>query len=149
MNKVVIAGRMAKEPEMRSTSTGKAVANFSVAVDRRFKSDGQPTADFFNIVAWNKQAELIGEYFHKGDRIAISGRLQTRTYPANDGTNRYVTEIVLEEFDFLNSKSDTRQELKATAQSEWTKPVAKNTSMKDLDLNDDFHMMADDDDVPF
>lgn len=107
MNKVQLVGRLAKDPELRTTGTGKSVCSFSVAVDRRYKQDGQPTADFFSITAWGRQAEVIEQYLAKGQQIAIAGRLQSRSYDAKDGTKRYVTEIVLEEFDFISSGKGT------------------------------------------
>lgn len=103
MNKVQLVGRLTKDPELRTTGTGKSVCSFSLAVDRRYKQDGQPTADFFSITAWGRQAEVIEQYLAKGRQIAIAGRLQSRSYDAKDGTKRYVTEIVLEEFDFISS----------------------------------------------
>ncbi|NZA37931.1 single-stranded DNA-binding protein [Eubacterium callanderi] len=105
MNKVILVGRLARDPELRTTNTGKSVATFSLAVDRRFKQEGQPTADFFNIVAWGRQAEVICQYLGKGRQIALTGRLQSRSYDAQDGSKRYVTEVVLEEFDFIGSKT--------------------------------------------
>ena len=139
MNLVTLVGRLARDMELRSTNTGKAVGNFSVAVDRRFKKDGQPTADFFNVVTWGKQAELIDQYLSKGDRIALSGRLQTREYQAKDGSNRYITEVVLESFDFINNKKEE--------QGQQVYKKVKNDTM--LDLDDDFTLMVDDDDIPF
>jgi len=139
MNKIILVGRMAKDIELRQTSTGKAVGNFSIAVDRRFKRDGEPTADFFNVVAWNKPAELIDAYLNKGDRIALTGRLQTRSYDANDGTRKYFTEVVLEEFDFINDKKEKQEQ----------QPYQKPKSNVNLELSDDFQMMVDDDDIPF
>ncbi len=138
MNKVTLVGRMAKDPELKQTSTGKAVGSFTVAVDRRFKRDGQPTADFFNVVAWNKPAELISQYLHKGDRIALNGRLQTRSYDAKDGTKCYITEVVLEEFDFIGSKNDHQQA---------PKPQAKPNYQDNFDSG--FNMMVEDDSLPF
>ena len=135
MNRVILVGRFARDPELRSTNTGKSVATFSLAVDRRFKQEGQPEADFFNIVAWGKQAETICQYLGKGRQIALTGRLQSRSYEAQDGTKRYVTEVVMEEFDFIGNKSDT---------------ASKNRPMKaDEDLDEDFHLMADEEEVPF
>ena len=107
MNKVILVGRLARDPELRTTTNGTSVCSFAIAVDRRFKRDGQPTADFFNVTAWGKQGEIISQYLRKGRQIAISGRLQTRNYTANDGSKRYVTEVVLEEFDFIGSRNDT------------------------------------------
>ncbi|MEA5004708.1 MAG: single-stranded DNA-binding protein [Christensenella sp.] len=103
MNKVQLVGRLAKDPELRTTGTGKSVCSFPIAVDRRYKQEGQPTADFFTVTAWGRQAEVIEQYLAKGRQIAIAGRLQSRSYDAKDGTKRYVTEVVLEEFDFISS----------------------------------------------
>ncbi|QCT71109.1 single-stranded DNA-binding protein [Eubacterium maltosivorans] len=134
MNKVILVGRIVRDPELRSTNTGKSVATFSLAVDRRFKQEGQPEADFFNIVAWGRQAEVICQYLGKGRQIALTGRLQSRSYDAQDGSKRYVTEVVLEEFDFIGSKNDS---------------PAPADGLNSLDLGDDFSLMADDDEPPF
>lgn len=116
MNKVVLIGRLTKDPELRFTpGTGKAVTSFTIAVDRRFKSQGQPEADFIPIVVWGKQAESTANYMSKGRLIGISGRIQTRSYEAKDGTRRYVTEVVADEVQFLewgnsNNKSQTQSQ---------------------------------------
>lgn len=103
MNKVVLIGRFTKDPELKFTpGTGKAVTTFTLAVDRRTSKDGQREADFINIVAWNKTAELIANYMSKGRLLGVSGRLQTRNYDAKDGTKRYVTEVVADEIQFLD-----------------------------------------------
>ncbi|MGN0194124.1 MAG: single-stranded DNA-binding protein [Pseudoramibacter sp.] len=144
MNKVILVGRLARDPELRTTTTGKSVCSFAIAVDRRFKRDGQPSADFFNVTAWGKQGEVISQYLRKGRQIAISGRLQTRSYTANDGSKRYVTDIVLEEFDFIGSRSD------AVPSGQNNQPNNNNVSLDGSDdIDDDFHLLADDDDVPF
>ena len=136
MNKVILVGRLARDPELRTTGSGKSVATFSLAVDRRYKAEGQPTADFFNVVAGGKPAETICQYLGKGRQIAMTGRLQTRDYKAQDGTKRYATEVVLEEFDFIGSKNDSPA-------------PADAGGLNSLDLGDDFSLMADDDEVPF
>jgi single-strand DNA-binding protein len=108
VNKVVLIGRLTKDPELKFTpGNGTAVATFSIAVDRRFKSEGQPTADFIPIVVWGKQAENTANYMSKGRLIGISGRIQTRSYEAKDGTRRYVTEIVAEEVQFLGGRQSS------------------------------------------
>ncbi|WP_392888770.1 single-stranded DNA-binding protein [Eubacterium limosum] len=135
MNKVILVGRLTRDPELRTTGSGKSVATFSLAVDRRYKAEGQPTADFFNIVAWGKQAETICQYLDKGRQIALTGRLQSRSYDAQDGTKKYVTEVILEEFDFIGSKNDSAPQ--------------NSQPQEDMDLGEDFHLMADDDEVPF
>ena len=78
MNVVILVGRLTKDPELRTTGNGKSVTSFSVAVDRQFKQEGQPTADFFNVVAWGRQAEVINQYLRKGRENAVRGRHQTR-----------------------------------------------------------------------
>ena len=145
MNKVTLVGRLARDPELRTTTNGKSVCTISVAVDRRFKQDGQPTADFFNVIAWGRQGEVINQYLTKGSQIALSGRLQSRSYDARDGSKRYVTEVVLEEFDFIGGKSQNSGG--NTYGNQGGGYTAPQQPMDDLD--DDFHLLADDDDVPF
>lgn len=102
MNKVVLIGRLTKDPELKFTpGTGTVVATFNVAVDRKFSKDGQKEADFIPIVVWGKQAESTANYTCKGKLIGISGRIQTRSYDAKDGTKRYVTEVIAEEVQFI------------------------------------------------
>ncbi|WMJ80089.1 single-stranded DNA-binding protein [Clostridium sp. MB40-C1] len=102
MNKVVLIGRLTKDPELRFTpGNGKAVASFTVAVDRKFSSSGQKEADFIPVVVWGKQAEATANYMSKGKLIGVSGRIQTRSYEAKDGTRRYVTEVIADEVQFL------------------------------------------------
>jgi len=105
MNKVVLIGRLTKDPELRYTpSNNTSVCQFTVAVDRRFKSEGQPQADFIQIVAWRQTAEFVAKYFTKGSRIAITGSIQTRTWDDNSGNRRYITEVVADEVEFCESK---------------------------------------------
>ena len=106
MNKVILIGRLVKDPEMRYTQSGKGVCSFTLAVDRRFSKEGQQTADFIPIVAWNKLAEIVGDNLTKGRRISVDGRMQVRNYDAQDGTKRYVTEVIADEVEFLDSKRD-------------------------------------------
>ncbi|MCM8711946.1 single-stranded DNA-binding protein [Clostridium sp. SYSU_GA19001] len=103
MNKVVLIGRLTRDPELKFTpGTGTAVATFTLAVDRRLPNkNGQREADFVPIVVWGKQAESTANYMSKGKLMGVSGRIQTRSYEAKDGTRRYVTEIVAEEVQFL------------------------------------------------
>jgi single-strand DNA-binding protein len=106
MNRVVLVGRLTKDPELRFTpGTGRAVASFTLAVNRRFKSQGQPDADFIPIVVWGKTAENTANYVSKGRLVGVSGSIQTRSYEAKDGTKRYVTEVVADEVQFLESRN--------------------------------------------
>ena len=102
MNKVYLIGNLTRDPEMRATSAGVSVCNFSIAVNRRFRNqNGQQETDFFNIVAWRQLGELCGKYLMKGRKVAVSGSIQTRTYEAQDGTRRNAFDIVADEVEFL------------------------------------------------
>lgn len=106
MNKVILVGRLTKDPELKFTSgSGIAVATFTLAVDRRFsKQDGQREADFIPVVCWRKTAELVANYTKKGNRIGVTGSIQVRKYQAADGSNRYATEVIADEIEFLEKK---------------------------------------------
>lgn len=108
MNKVVLIGRLTKDPELQFIpNTGTAVTKCTLAVDRRFPSkDGQKEADFIPIVIWGKIAETTANYMSKGRLMGVSGRIQTRSYDAKDGSKRYVTEVVADEVQFLDYKKD-------------------------------------------
>ena len=107
MNKVIIIGRFTRDPEVRYTANNTCYASFSVAIDRRYKQDGQPTADFPRVIAWGKTAEFIEKYFHKGMKIAIDGRIQTGSYTNKDGQTVYTTDIVAENVEFVESNRNT------------------------------------------
>ena len=108
MNKVVLIGRLTKDPELRFTpGNGAAVTTLTLAIDKYNTKTGQKEADFVPVVIWGKQAESTANYMNKGSQVAISGRIQTRSYDAKDGTKRYVTEVVADQFggvEFLGSK---------------------------------------------
>ncbi len=106
MNKVILVGRLAQDPEVRYTQNGKAVASFSLAVNR-FGGQGQNTADFIPIVAWEKLAETCGNNLTKGQRILVEGRLQIRSYEANDGSKRRIAEVVAQTIEFLERKAQS------------------------------------------
>ncbi|MDO4288319.1 MAG: single-stranded DNA-binding protein [Eubacterium sp.] len=135
MNKIVLIGRMVRDPELRTTTTGKSMTRFGVAVERKYKQEGQPTADFIDVVAWGRLAEIIVQYMKKGRRIAINGRLQTGSYTAKDGSKRYVTDVILEEFDFIESARE--RQLQETARE------------VSLESTPEFHLIAEDEEVPF
>lgn len=105
MNKVFLIGNLTKDPELNTTANNITVCKFTVAVSRRYSnSDGSREADFLPIVCWRGQAENCGRYLRKGSKVGICGSIQTRSYEANDGTKRYVTEINADEVQFLNSR---------------------------------------------
>lgn len=105
MNKVILIGRLTRDPELRYTSSNVATCTFSVAVDRPFANqNGEREADFINIVVWRKQAENCKNYLTKGSQVAIDGRIQTRNYDDKDGKKVYVTEVVADNVQFLGTK---------------------------------------------
>ena len=105
MNKAILIGRLTKDPELRTTLTGRNVCQFSVAVSRNFtNANGEREADFINCVVWDKQAENLVKYQKKGNQIAVEGRIQTRNYDDKDGKKVYVTEILASNISFLDSK---------------------------------------------
>ncbi len=108
MNKVVLIGRLTKDPELRTTGSGVPACNFSLAVNRNFKNkEGVIEADFFNVTVWRKQAENVNKYCSKGSQVCVEGRIQNRTYEAEDGTKRYVTDIIADRVEFLSSKNSS------------------------------------------
>ncbi|NLT11893.1 MAG: single-stranded DNA-binding protein [Clostridiaceae bacterium] len=107
MNKVILVGRLTRDPEVKTTQSQVEVCSFTVAVDRRFKTaSGERQSDFINCVAWRQQAKLLGQYFQKGHRIGIIGSLQSRSYDDKDGKKVYVTEVTVDEIEFLESRKD-------------------------------------------
>ena len=107
MNKVILMGRLTRDPEVRYSQgeNSTAVARYSLAVDRKFKRDGEPTADFINCIAFGKLGEFAEKYLRKGTKIAITGRIQTGSYTNKDGQRVYTTDVVVEEQEFAESKS--------------------------------------------
>ncbi len=103
MNKVILVGRLTRDPDIHQAND-KKVARFTIAVDRRFKQDGGENADFPNIVAFGKTAEFIEKYFYKGMKIALDGRLQTGSYKNRDGNTVYTTDVIAENVEFAESK---------------------------------------------
>lgn len=104
MNTWVGIGRLTRDPNVKYTQSGKAYASFTLAIDRRKSADGNQQADFIQCVAWEKTAEVISQYTGKGRKIAVEGRIQTRSYDAQDGNKRYVTEVVVQSMEFCDSK---------------------------------------------
>jgi len=102
INKVMLIGRLTKDPELKTTTSNISVTNFTLAVDRNFSNQqGEREADFIPVVTWRKLAETCHKYLSKGRLVAVAGRLQTRSYEASDGTKRYITEVVADEIQFL------------------------------------------------
>lgn len=104
---MILVGRLVRDTELRTTQSGTPVASFTVACDRRYVKEGEERqADFINCVAWNGTADFVSRYFTKGMRIALEGRIQTRTYDDNEGNKRFVTEVIAEAVEFAQSKNE-------------------------------------------
>lgn len=110
MNSVQLVGRLTRDPEMRYTDGGSTIARFSLAVDRRYKSENGPTADFPNCVAFGRTAEFIEKYFRKGMRMGCQGRIKTGSYTNNDGQKVYTTDVVVESCEFVEAKASQQSE---------------------------------------
>lgn len=104
INRVVLVGRLARDPQTRKTPNGKSVTSFTVACDRKTKVDGQPSADFINCVSWNKIADVVAQYTHKGSLVGVEGRIQTRSYDDQSGNKVFVTEVLADSVQFLEPK---------------------------------------------
>lgn len=129
MNKVILIGRLTRDPEMRTTPSGVATTSFSIAVQRNYaNAQGDREADFINCVAWRKQAENIAKYCTKGSQVAVDGRIQTRNYDAQDGTKRYVTEVIADNVSFLGGRS-TSSESSSYAANNYNNVSNTNDSM--------------------
>lgn len=112
MNCVNLIGRLTKDPDIKYTQTNNtAIANFTLAVNRRFAKEGQPTADFINILAWGKTGEFCSKYFQKGMQVAIQGRIQTRNWEDDQGQKHYATEVIAEQCFFADSKKESQNDL--------------------------------------
>lgn len=140
MNKVILMGRLTREPEVRYSQgvNQTAVARFSLAVDRRFKREGEPEADFFNCTSFGKQAEFVEKYLHKGTKILLSGRIQNNNYTNKDGQMVYAVQIMVEEIEFAESKNGSSSDSQGSA------PASPSS-------NNDFMQIPDDisEELPF
>ena len=137
MNKVILIGNLSKDIELTTTSSGLSVARFTIAVQRSYANEnGEREADFINCVVWRNQAENLYKYCHKGDKIAVTGSIQTRSYDAQDGTKRYVTEVIADHIEFLNTKRNNDE---APAPAEQKQPDPKKEPIP----------LPEDDELPF
>ena len=135
LNKVILGGRMTADPELKTTQTGTPVLSFTIAVNRRRAKDGDQQSDFINCVAWDKRAELISKHFHKGSCICVVGELQVRKWQDSNGGNRYSTEVLVSEVNFVDSKSESAPT--SYMPEAYTAPA------------DGFVPVPEDDDIPF
>ncbi len=134
MNNVALIGRLAKDPELRYTGTGKAVATFTLAINRGYGQD--KTADFIPIVVWEKQAENCANYLRKGSQAAVVGKIQPRSWDKSDGTKGYITEVVASSVEFISTKNDVKEDQKGS-----------NQEQERVEL-EEFQTMMEDEDTP-
>lgn len=156
INRVILVGRLTKEPEIRMTPSGAKVCQYTLAVNRNRKADGQPEADFISCVSWNKTAELMNQHLSKGALIGIEGRIQTRNYDDNSGRKVYVTEVITDSVQFLESKQNNAQnQNKPQNQASYASYNQNNYAANQqsyennnfMDIDDGFKLAADD--LPF
>ena len=141
MNKVILIGNLAADPESRTTQSGVQQCTLRLAVQRRFANQqGQREADFFNVVCWRQTAEFVARYLSKGRKIAVEGSIQNRSYTAQDGSKRYVTEINAEHIESLDRAPDTAPQ--PAAQAPKAEPPKQMRA-------DEFIELPDDDELPF
>jgi single-strand DNA-binding protein len=146
LNRVVLVGRLTKDPELRYTPNGTAVANFTVAVNRPFANqNGDREADFINCVIWRKQAENLANYMKKGSMVGIDGRIQTRSFDGQDGKRVFITEIVAESVQFLESKSSEGSKSSYQQHSNTNQNEANNNGLE----HEGEPVNLEDDDLPF
>lgn len=144
MNKIILLGRLTKDVELRYTQTSNTpVASFTLAVNRKFTKEGEEKqADFLSIVAWNKLAETASKYLKKGTQILVTGRLQTRTWDDEQGVKHYVSEIIAEEFDFIETVNKNKEPDSSILDG-------RNTTLPDFSENTSEEFIGDADDLPF
>ena len=152
-NKVILGGRLTADPELKTTQTGVSVTSFDVAINRKYSGQNQQQiTDFITVVAWRQTAEFVTRYFHKGSSICVVGSLQTRSWTDNNGQKRYATEVVADEVNFVDSKSDSSAPEAAPYAAPYA-PAAQPAAPEQIGFNvpaaQRFEEMGNDDDLPF
>lgn len=137
INRVILVGRLTKDPEYRQTPNGVSVATFTLAVNRPFtNSQGEREADFINVVVFRRQAENVNNYLSKGSLAGVDGRIQSRSYENNEGRRVFVTEVVADNVQFMDSKGSNQQKNQSQQQGQApanNNPFSNNNSVNDLD----------------
>ncbi|MDD3821946.1 MAG: single-stranded DNA-binding protein [Bacilli bacterium] len=151
MNKAILIGRLTRDPELRHTGNNIPVASFSIAINRPFTNQsGERDVDYINIVVWRKQAENVSNYLSQGSLVAVEGRIQTRSYDAQDGTKRYVTEVIADNVQFLESKQQAQARNKANNDYDFKEEEPETTNVENdpfADFGSDIEIS--DDELPF
>lgn len=152
LNRVILMGRIVADPELKTTGTGISVTSFRIAVDRSYVKQGEERkADFFDIVCWRNTAEFVCRYFGKGSLIAVEGQLQSRTYQAKDGTNRYVVEVVADNVSFTGERRENAGGYNPSygSNQSYQQEAPQAPASYQSGSNSDFQDMPLDDDLPF
>lgn len=151
MNKVILIGRVATDPEYAQTTGGVARTTFRLAVPRKYKNnEGKYDADFFTVISWRGTADLAKLYLAKGDRCGVVGSLQNRSWTGNDGVNHHVTEVIADEIDFLNSRQDREQSNgQPVAEQTGNQEYRPQTGQQQSAFQQGFTPVDDDDELPF
>ena len=150
MNKAFLVGNLASDPELRTTSSGVSVCQFRLAVNRRFTNQqGVREADFIPIVVWRQQAENCARYLTKGSKCAVVGTIQTRSYDAQDGSKRYVTEVVADDVEFLSSRQDRAQSAPGDAGLPPEPPAPRGAAPAPAAKKESGFTEIEDDELPF
>ena len=151
LNKVILGGRLTSDPELRQTPSGVPTCSFSIAVNRKYQSEGQQQTDFINCQAWRQTAEFLCIYFRKGSSVCVIGSIQTRSYTDKEGIKRNVTEVIAEEVNFVDSKGEnsasapSNEAPKANTPAAYIPDAYKPNSSSQTSFVD----VAQDDDLPF
>lgn len=159
MNKVVLVGRLTRDPEVRVFSNGNPVANFTLAINRNFKNkDGNVDADFIPVAVYGRQADVIQKYVTKGSQLGVDGRIQVRSYDAQDGSKRYITEVIADRIELMGSRRDNNESSPVNAYVDTTSSVYMDQPSPETGVdvsNDDpfkdfgSEVSLSDDDLPF
>lgn len=150
LNKVILGGRLTADPELRTTPNGVSVTTFTVAVTRSYRSsaDQQAQSDFISVVAWRQTAEFVSKYFRKGSSICVLGSIQTRSWKDQNGQNRYATEVVADEVNFVDSKSESASR-QSSAPTYTPESYGTPSYTSGATATPKFEEMSNDDDLPF
>lgn len=151
MNQVQLVGNICRDPEYRTLQSGVTYCQFTVACQRKFKNaQGQYDADFINCVAWRQTADFINRYFIKGNKIGLVGTLQTRSYDAQDGTKRYVTEVIVENVEFVVPRQDSGSSYGSPPPAQQRQQPQQRNEQQRMDMSGQgFQEVEDDDELPF
>lgn len=150
MNKVVLIGRLSRDPELRHTTSGTPVCQINVAINRPVAQDKEPETDFINVVLWDKQAENVAKYVTKGGQVAVEGRIQTRSYENSEGKKTFVTEVIANNVEFLQTKKNDTSKTNEENTTEATDPYAEfGNSITVEQLDESSRRTVSDEELPF